>query len=53
MEKSLQDKLIQGYNEYLKLPLASIVDDSPNELFHNGWVVVEGLGIVYPDPHRY
>lgn len=49
----LEEKLVNGYEEYLKQPLAELGDNNSSELYNNNWVIIEGLSIVYPHPHRY
>jgi len=48
-----EERLKSGYQEYLKLPKATVSNVHESELYQNGWCVKTGLGVVDPDPHKY
>ena len=49
---AFDDKLNAGYEEYLKLPTATITTTEV-ELYAKGWYVMTGMSIVAPNPHRH
>jgi len=51
LSNKFEQKLKNAYEEYKKLPKAEI--NKKSELYDNQWCVITGLGVVYPDPHRY
>ena len=53
MINQFEENLKKAYSEYLNLELATIVNFNENEIYQEGWYVLEGLSIVAPHPHRY
>jgi len=51
--KEFEQKLKDGYEEYLKLPTATFLNFAINEIFLNGWYIQTGFGIICPNPHRH
>jgi len=51
--KEFEQKLKDGYEEYLKLPTATFLDFAINEIFLNSWYIQTGFGFVCPNPHRH
>jgi hypothetical protein len=50
---NLEEKMQKGYEEYLSLPLASIMDFLINEIYINNWFIQTGLSFVPPHPGRH
>lgn len=46
-------KFTNGYEEYLKLPAATLMNFAVNELFLNKWFVQVGFSFIPPCPHRH
>ncbi len=51
MENKFEQKLKNGYDEYLKLPKAGRNINS--ELYNNQWCFLTGMSIISPHPHRH
>lgn len=51
---SFEDKFKIGYEEYLKLPKATISGENRNaELYSKQWCYFTGRSFVHPNPHRH
>lgn len=49
----IKRKYEEGFAEYLKLPKATILTFSKNEMYKNKWCIKTGKSIIAPSPHRH
>lgn len=47
------EKLLEAYAKYMLMPLASISESSPSEIYSRYYVVLTGRAIIHPHPHRH
>lgn len=53
MSQSLDEKFQIGYEEYLKLPIANVMDFLINEIYINQWFIQTGFSFFPPNPGRH
>lgn len=50
---NFEENLQKGYEEYLTLPMANVMDFLINEIYINQWYIQTGFSFIPPTPGRH